>query len=49
MNMKFTEKIRTKADPIWQASFDHPFVKGIADGSLPLECFRYYVCKIRII
>ncbi|ASS90853.1 MAG: thiaminase II [Bacillaceae bacterium] len=43
--MKFTEKIRTKADPIWQASFDHPFVKGIADGSLPLECFRYYVLQ----
>lgn len=43
--MKFTEKIRKEADPIWQASFDHPFVKGIADGTLPLECFRYYVLQ----
>ncbi|WP_025025547.1 thiaminase II [Caldalkalibacillus mannanilyticus] len=43
--MKFSEKIRKKADAIWQASFDHPFVTGIADGSLPLDCFRYYVMQ----
>jgi thiaminase/transcriptional activator TenA len=41
----FTERLRKEADPIWQASFDHPFVRGIADGSLPLECFRYYVLQ----
>lgn len=43
--MKFSEKIRKKADAIWQASFEHPFVTGIADGSLPLDCFRYYVMQ----
>jgi thiaminase/transcriptional activator TenA len=41
----FTERLRKEVDPIWQASFDHPFVRGIADGSLPLECFRYYVLQ----
>ena len=41
--MKFSEILRQKADLSWQASFDHPFVTGIADGTLPLEAFRYYV------
>lgn len=26
----------------WGASFEHPFVLAIADGSLPAERFRYY-------
>lgn len=41
--MKFTEYLRTKADASWQASFEHPFVTGVADGSLPLENFKFYV------
>ncbi|MDC3413496.1 thiaminase II [Aquibacillus sp. 3ASR75-11] len=41
--MTFSTYLRKETDPIWQASFDHPFVKGIGDGTLPLECFRYYV------
>ncbi|UTR09864.1 thiaminase II [Evansella sp. LMS18] len=43
--MKFTERLRKKADPVWQASFDHPFVKGIGEGTLPLDNFRYYVMQ----
>jgi thiaminase (transcriptional activator TenA) len=41
--MKFSEQLRKEADAIWQASFNHPFVTGIADGTLSLDCFRYYV------
>ncbi|MDG5787927.1 thiaminase II [Evansella sp. AB-P1] len=41
--MKFSQQLRQKVDAIWEASFEHPFVKGVADGSLPLECFTYYV------
>lgn len=43
--MKFSEQLRLEADSIWEASFQHPFVTGIADGSLPLERFRYYVLQ----
>lgn len=43
--MLFSEEIRKEANPIWEASFKHPFVKGIADGSLPIECFRNYVMQ----
>jgi thiaminase/transcriptional activator TenA len=41
--MLFSERCRKAADTSWQASFEHPFVTGIADGSLPLDCFRHYV------
>ncbi|MBU7314176.1 thiaminase II [Paenibacillus oleatilyticus] len=41
--MKFSEQVRQAANASWQASFEHPFVKGIGDGTLPLDCFRHYV------
>ncbi|MEI5909545.1 thiaminase II [Bacillus spongiae] len=43
--MTFTEEVRRECNSIWEDSFQHPFVKGIADGSLPLENFRYYVLQ----
>lgn len=39
----FFEQVRRKADPIWNAVFEHPFVTGIGDGTLPLETFRGYL------
>ena len=41
--MTFCEEVRKECDELWQGSFDHPFVKGIADGTLPLDTFRFYV------
>ncbi|MBY6035832.1 thiaminase II [Fictibacillus nanhaiensis] len=41
----FTEILREKADLIWEANLEHPFVKGIANGDLSLECFKYYVLQ----
>jgi thiaminase (transcriptional activator TenA) len=41
----FTEELRLEAEPIWQSNFDHPFIKGIANGNLALESFRYYVLQ----
>lgn len=41
----FSQQLREKADAIWEASFTHPFVTGIADGSLPLDRFRFYVMQ----
>ncbi|MBE4906802.1 thiaminase II [Bacillus luteolus] len=43
--MTFSQEIRKEANSIWEASFDHPFVTGIADGTLSLESFRYYVLQ----
>jgi thiaminase (transcriptional activator TenA) len=39
----FSARLRSAADPLWQAQFDHPTVRGIADGSLPVEAFARYV------
>lgn len=41
--MKFSQQLRQAADASWNASFEHPFVQGIGDGTLPLDCFRHYV------
>jgi thiaminase/transcriptional activator TenA len=41
--MTFTEELRKKADPIWEASYAHPFVQGIGDGTLPKDKFIFYL------
>lgn len=41
--MTFCEEVRSECDALWQGSFDHPFVKGVADGTLPVEVFKFYV------
>ncbi|WP_138418687.1 thiaminase II [Aquibacillus sediminis] len=43
--MKFSEMVRKEVNDIWEASFHHPFIKELGDGTLPLECFRYYVMQ----
>ncbi|PSL36397.1 thiaminase /4-amino-5-aminomethyl-2-methylpyrimidine deaminase [Planomicrobium soli] len=43
--MPFCKEVRQECKELWQASFDHPFVKGIADGTLPLDRFRFYVMQ----
>jgi thiaminase/transcriptional activator TenA len=35
--------LRAAADDVWEAQHAHPFVRGIADGSLDEERFRFYV------
>jgi thiaminase/transcriptional activator TenA len=41
--MKFTEHLRQKANHIWEANFNHPFVQGIGKGTLPKEKFIFYL------
>jgi len=41
--MLFTDRLRQKAAPIWEKELSHPFVKGIGDGTLPVEKFRFYL------
>lgn len=43
--MTFCEEVRIESDPFWQGSFDHPFIRGLADGSLPVETFRKYIMQ----
>jgi thiaminase/transcriptional activator TenA len=39
----FSDQLREAAADIWEAQYAHPFVRGIADGSLPVERFAHYV------
>jgi thiaminase/transcriptional activator TenA len=40
---QFYEEMRQKADPLWQAIFEHPFVTGIGDGTLSRDRFEFYL------
>ena len=43
--MQFTDELRQSAAPIWEADLRHPFVRGIADGTLPMEKFKFYLIQ----
>ena len=40
---RFTDELRALAETIWQAQHDHPFVRGIGDGSVERRQFEYWV------
>lgn len=41
--MGISERLRGKAAPIWEKEMEHPFVRGIGDGTLPVGRFQYYI------
>lgn len=43
--MNFCDDVRKETDYYWTASVAHPFVQGIADGTLPLENFKFYMLQ----
>ena len=43
--MTVSERLIDAAAPIWAGYHTHPFVRGIADGSLDTEKFRYYMVQ----
>ena len=40
---RLTDEMLAAARPIWEAQLEHPFVRGIGDGSLPPETFARWV------
>lgn len=43
--MKTTQRLLTAAEDIWAAYHAHPFVRGIQEGTLDREKFRYYIIQ----
>ncbi|HLQ82970.1 MAG TPA: thiaminase II [Pseudogracilibacillus sp.] len=43
MSSKFTDQVFKRVEPLWEAYLDHPFVKGIGDGTLDKEKFKHYL------
>ncbi|MDO8184035.1 thiaminase II [Conexibacter sp. JD483] len=39
----FSAELRAAAAATWEAQHTHPFVRGIGDGTLPLDRFRHFV------
>jgi thiaminase/transcriptional activator TenA len=38
-----SERLREAAEPLWRAQLEHPFLRGIGDGTLEPERFRHYL------
>lgn len=45
MNNKTTERLLDATRDIWESYLKHPFVRGIADGSLDIQKFRFYLLQ----
>lgn len=43
MSTLFTDRLRKKVDPVWNAYLEHPFVKGIGEGTLDRKKFEHYM------
>lgn len=43
MTERFTDRLRSAADPIWSAQHAHAFVRSIGDGTLDIDRFEYWV------
>jgi len=43
--MSFFERLKAGAPAEWRAYTEHPFTKGMADGSLPEAAFRHYLVQ----
>src|SRR5512138_1921837 len=43
MTERFSEYLRARVEPIWRAQHEHPFVRGIGDGTLPADRFRHWI------
>ncbi|ULL16236.1 thiaminase II [Paenibacillus sp. H1-7] len=43
--MKFSEQLIQKLEPIWRKNHSHPFVRGMGDGTLELDKFRFYMIQ----
>ena len=43
--VSFTQELWSEAGDVWQEIQDHPFLRELQDGTLPIEKFRYYVIQ----
>ncbi len=43
MAERLTDTLRAAASAVWDAQHEHPFIRGIGDGSLDVERFKHWV------
>jgi thiaminase/transcriptional activator TenA len=45
MGVSFGQRLWGSIDPIFKTILDHPFLRGLTDGSLRRDAFRFYVIQ----
>ncbi|MFO0774231.1 MAG: thiaminase II [Nitrospiraceae bacterium] len=45
MPTSFSARLKSLAQPIWDAQLTHPFVVALGNGTLPARTFRYYILQ----
>lgn len=45
MNRSVSDRLHEAAAPVWEKCLNHPFVRGIGDGTLDVEKFRYFMLQ----
>ena len=43
--MKLADRLFNSVEGLWESYLEHPFVKGIADGTLDIDRFRFYMIQ----
>jgi thiaminase/transcriptional activator TenA len=43
MAARFTQRLRAAVAGLWEAQYQHPFVRGIADGTLDQQRFKFWL------
>lgn len=43
--MKFSQELYEAVEPIWESYYEHPFVKGIGEGTLDIDKFKFYMIQ----
>ncbi len=41
--VNFYDELRDRTDPLWQSIFEHPFVKGIGEGTLSYDRYEFFL------
>ncbi|MFC1417539.1 thiaminase II [Streptacidiphilus cavernicola] len=44
-DFSFSEQLWDSAEPTYRAILEHPFLRGLTDGTLPREAFRHFVVQ----
>ncbi len=45
MARDFSDQLRRRAASIWRAIDDHPFLRELQAGTLPMACFTYFILQ----
>ncbi|MGM9907209.1 thiaminase II [Limosilactobacillus sp.] len=43
--MKFSDSLHQDIEPVWQRCYEHPFLREMANGTLPLDKFKFYLLQ----